>query len=59
MNQEFISKVFISSLLVGGLVASSLQANAEGFHEGFEFHQVYQNCSPNGLFLFWPTFRKT
>ena len=38
MNQKFISKVFISSLLVGGLVASSLQANAEGFHEGLNNH---------------------
>ena len=34
MNQKFISKVFINGLLVGGLVASSLQANAEGFHKG-------------------------
>ena len=38
MNQKFISKVFISSLLVGGLVLSSLQANAEGFHEGLNNH---------------------
>lgn len=34
MNQKFISKIFINSLLVGGLVVSSLQANAEGFHKG-------------------------
>jgi hypothetical protein len=34
MNQKFISKVFINSLIVGGLVLSSLQANAAGFHEG-------------------------
>jgi hypothetical protein len=34
MNQKFINNVFINGLLVGGLVLSSLQANAEGFHEG-------------------------
>ena len=34
MNQKFISKVIISSLLVGGLAVASLQANAVGFHEG-------------------------
>jgi hypothetical protein len=38
MNQKFISKVFISSLLLGGMVLSSLQANAEGFHEGLNNH---------------------
>jgi hypothetical protein len=38
MNQKFISKVFISSLLLGGLVVSSLQANADGFHEGLNNH---------------------
>lgn len=38
MNQKFISKIFINSLLAGGLVASSLQANAEGFHEGLNNH---------------------
>lgn len=34
MNQKFISNVFTSTLLVGGLVVSSLHANAAGFHEG-------------------------
>ena len=34
MNQKFIKNVIINSLLAGGLVLSSLQANAEGFHEG-------------------------
>ena len=34
MNQKFINNVFTSTLLIGGLVVSSLQANATGFHEG-------------------------
>lgn len=34
MNQKFINNVFTSALLVGGLVVSSLHANAAGFHEG-------------------------
>ncbi len=34
MNQKFINNVFINGLLVGSLALSSLQANAEGFHEG-------------------------
>ncbi len=38
MNQKFIKNVFTGSLLVGSLVVSSLQANAEGFHEGLNNH---------------------
>jgi hypothetical protein len=38
MNQKFIDNVFINTLLVGGLVVASLQANAEGFHEGLNNH---------------------
>jgi hypothetical protein len=34
MNQKFINTVFTNTLLIGGLVMSSLQANATGFHEG-------------------------
>jgi hypothetical protein len=34
MNQKFIRKISIGSLLLGSLLVSSLQANAEGFHEG-------------------------
>ncbi len=34
MNQKFISKSVINAVLVSGLVVSSLQANAAGFHEG-------------------------
>ena len=38
MNQKFINTVFTSTLLVGGLVLSSLHAKAEGFHEGLNNH---------------------
>jgi hypothetical protein len=34
MNQKFIKNVFINSLVVSSLAVASLQANAEGFHEG-------------------------
>jgi hypothetical protein len=34
MNQKFISKSAINAILVCGLVVSSLQANAAGFHAG-------------------------
>ena len=36
MNQKFISKSVINAVLVSGLVVSSLQANAAGFHEGLQ-----------------------
>ncbi len=38
MNQKFINNIFIKGLLVGGLVITSFQANAEGFHEGINNH---------------------
>jgi hypothetical protein len=34
MNQKFISTIFINSLIVGSLILTSMQANAEGFHHG-------------------------
>ena len=33
MNQKFIENIFINSLLVVGLLASSFQANAAGFNK--------------------------
>jgi hypothetical protein len=33
MNQNFIKNIFINSLLVAGLVGSSVQVNAAGFHK--------------------------
>lgn len=38
MNQKFIKSLFTNTLLAGGLVVSSLQANATGFHEGLNNH---------------------
>lgn len=34
MNQKFIKNILINGLLVGGLLLSSMQANAAGFHKG-------------------------
>jgi hypothetical protein len=34
MNQKFIKNILINSLIVGGLLVSTMQANAAGFHEG-------------------------
>ena len=34
MNQKFINTVITGTLLVGGLMLSSLHVKAEGFHEG-------------------------
>ncbi len=34
MNQKFIKNIFINSILVGGLLVSTMQANAAGFHKG-------------------------
>jgi hypothetical protein len=33
MNQKFIKNIFIPSLLIGGLLASTLPANAAGFNK--------------------------
>lgn len=38
MNQKFINNIVTSTLLVGGLVVSSLHVNAAGFHEGLNNH---------------------
>lgn len=34
MNQKFIKNNLINGLLVGGLLVSTMQANAAGFHKG-------------------------
>ena len=40
MNQKFINTVITSALLIGGIAATSLQANAAGFHEGNNNHGI-------------------
>jgi hypothetical protein len=40
MNQKFITNRIINSLIVAGLLATSVQANAEGFHEGNNNHGI-------------------
>ncbi len=45
MNQKFINHAFINTVLVGGLVVSSLQANAAGFHQGLNNNGIAVSSS--------------
>ncbi len=40
MNQKLIKNVFIKTLIVGSLAVATLQAKAEGFHEGNNNHGI-------------------